>query len=215
MSSKKSGYSYFKGEKLIQYGVWELPYKNENDWRERIKWMAENLDKFCSEHYIDKIIVEDVPPIIENTQTVKVLSALQGCVIVICKLNNIKIDFISVPTWKNIIGIDTTHCKENKAVQKKCKLENRDYLGTYKKKVKANEKKMSIDYANKMFGINLIYKAPTSKFNQDDIADSINIVVSQTFNNIKKYNIDTIENVLNKIYDDTKNNYSKSKMGFN
>ena len=38
---------------------------------------------------------------------------------------------------------------------------------------------MSIDYANKTFNINLVWKSNTSKFNEDDIADSLNIAWSQ------------------------------------
>lgn len=205
MSSKKSGYSYFIDEKLIEYGLWEMTYETEHDWRERIKWMSNKLHSFCQEHKIDKIFVEDVPPTLDNSQTVKVLSALQGCVITIANINNINVEFISVPTWKNIIGIDTTHSKENKAIQKKCKLENKNMLKILKTNIKNNEKKMSVDYANKLFGIDLIYKSPSSKFNMDDISDSINIVVSQIFENPPKYDIDTIENIVEDIYNNIKN----------
>lgn len=202
MSSKKSGYSYFIENKLIKYGVWEMSYEEKNDWRERIVYMADKVNTFIQEHKIDIIVIEDVPPALDNSQTVKILSALQGCMLAICHIDNINIKFISVPTWKNKIGIDTTHSKEHKALTKIVKAENPKLLDKYKKAVKANEKKMSVDLVNKKFGLDLVYKSPTSKYNQDDIADSINIVSSQIY---KDYLYgENIEQMLYGLYEDIK-----------
>ena len=59
---------------------------------------------------------------------------------------------------------------------------------------------MSVDYVNNLFGLDLVYKSPSSKFNQDDIADSINIAWSQ-IGKVKPYNLDTFENIMNNFYD--------------
>ena len=40
-------------------------------------------------------------------------------------------------------------------------------------------KQSSIEYANKTFSLDLMWKSKTSKYNQDDIADAINIAYSQ------------------------------------
>ena len=40
-------------------------------------------------------------------------------------------------------------------------------------------KKSSVEYANKTFGLELAWKSKTSKFNQDDLADAINVAFSQ------------------------------------
>ena len=53
---------------------------------------------------------------------------------------------------------------------------------------------------NNLFGLDLVYKSPSSKFNQDDIADSINIAWSQ-IGKVKPYNLDTFENIMNNFYD--------------
>lgn len=211
MSSQKSGYSFFKDEKLVDYGVWQMTHEEESDWRERIKWMSTQLDTYCKEHKIDLIYVEDVPPTIDNSQTVKILSALQGCVLTICNLNSIDIKFISVTKWKNIIGIYLTHSKNFKEMIKDGKIKD---LQLFKKYVKAYEKKLSVDNANELFHIKLEWRSMSSKFNQDDIADSINIGASQIFGEKAKYKQYTFEHILNEVLKLSIENIEVKKRGF-
>ena len=58
---------------------------------------------------------------------------------------------------------------------------------------------MSVDYANNLFDLELVYKSPTSKFNQDDIADSINIAWSQ-IGDVKQYDLETFESIMDNFY---------------
>lgn len=203
MSSQKSGYALFRDKELVDCGMWELDSSKEHDWRTRIAFMANCVNKYCRSHFIDTIYVEDVPPILENTQTIKVLSALQGMLIAIATQHNIDIEFIPVKTWKQKIGINLVSSKENNA----CKKRIRDNFGKDAQKklnkvkgwTKAWEKKMSVDYANNLFDLELVYKSPTSKFNQDDIADSINIAWSQ-IGDVKQYNLETFEDIMDNFY---------------
>ena len=55
------------------------------------------------------------------------------------------------------------------------------------------------DYVNDVFGIDLVYKSPSSKFNQDDIADSINVAWSQ-IGDVEPYALDTFENITRRFY---------------
>ena len=203
MSSQKSGYALFKDKELIDYGMWELDSSKEHDWRTRIAFMANCVHKYCRSHFIDTIYVEDVPPILENTQTIKVLSALQGMLIAIATQHNIDIEFIPVKTWKQKIGINLVSSKENNACKKRIKenskADTQKKLNKVKGWTKAWEKKMSVDYANNLFGLELVYKSPTSKFNQDDIADSINIAWSQ-IGDVKQYDLETFENIMDNFY---------------
>lgn len=177
MSSHKSGYALFNNDKLLDYGLWEITSDEEQDWRKRIAYMADCVGKYCDEHKVDKIYAEDVPPIVQNSQTVKVLSALQGMLIAVAVQSHVKIEFIPVKTWKQKVGINLTSSHEYNVVKQNFK----DYYGNkanryiekLKNTTKAYEKKMSIDYVNQTFGLNLIYKSPSSKKNQDDIADAI------------------------------------------
>ena len=204
MSSQKSGYALFIDGKLSDYGLWQIDSGVEHDWRARIAYMADCVAKYCVEHNVQHIYVEDVPPTIENSQTVKILSALQGMLIACATLHNITINFVPVKTWKTKIGINLVASKENNACKKRIK-ENfgkqaTKYLNTVKGWTKAWEKKLSVDYVNNLFGLDLVYKSPSSKFNQDDIADSINIAWSQ-IGDVKEYDLESFESIMNRFYD--------------
>lgn len=203
MSSKKSGYALFVDGRLEDYGLWQAS-EDEKDWRKRISYMAECVGEYCHAHNIEEIYVEDVPPIMENTQTVKVLSALQGMLIAISKLQDIVIDFVPVKTWKNEIGINFVSSKENND----CKRRIKEYFGgnatqplnKVKGWAKAWEKKLSVDYVNYTFNLKLVYKSPTSKFNQDDIADAINIAWSK-IGDVEKYDLQDFKEIEDKFYE--------------
>lgn len=204
MSSHKSGYALFINDKLSDYGLWQLDNKTEPDWRHRIAYMADCVTQYCIDNCVDEIYVEDVPPIMENSQTIKVLSALQGMLIACATLHNINIHFIPVKTWKQKIGINLVSSKANNACKKKIKesfgKDATKNLNKVKGWTKAWEKKLSVDYVNYTFGLGLTYKSPTSKFNDDDIADSINIAWSQ-IGNVEEYNLETFEDIMNRFYD--------------
>ena len=204
MSSQKSGYALFIDSNLVDYGLWELNSSQEHDWRNRIAYMADCVAQYCVDNNVKKIYAEDVPPTLENSQTVKVLSALQGMLIACGTLHDIDIEFVPVKTWKQKIGINLGSSKANSSCKKRIK-ENfgsnaNKLLSRVKGWVKAWEKKLSVDYVNYTFGLNLVYKSPSSKFNQDDIADSINIAWSQ-IGDVKAYDLETFESIMNRFYD--------------
>lgn len=204
MSSHKSGYALFVNKELVDYGAWEMTNAQESDWRKRIAFMANCVGQYCVHHDVDVIYAEDVPPTLENSQTVKVLSALQGMLIAISILNDIDINFIPVKTWKQKIGINLASSKANNACKKRIKesfgKDATKNLNKVKSWTKAWEKKLSVDYANHVFGLDLIYKSPSSKFNNDDIADSINIAWSQ-IGSVKEYDLETFEDIMSRFYD--------------
>ena len=204
MSSHKSGYALFVNKELVDYGAWEMTNAQESDWRKRIAFMANCVGQYCVRHDVDVIYAEDVPPTLENSQTVKVLSALQGMLIAISILNDIDINFIPVKTWKQKIGINLASSKANNACKKRIKesfgKDATKNLNKVKNWTKAWEKKLSVDYVNHVFGLDLIYKSPSSKFNNDDIADSINIAWSQ-IGSVKEYDLETFEDIMSRFYD--------------
>lgn len=204
MSSHKSGYALFVNKELVDYGAWEMTNAQESDWRKRIAFMANCVGQYCVQHDVDVIYAEDVPPTLENSQTVKVLSALQGMLIAISILNDIEINFIPVKTWKQKIGINLASSKANNACKKRIKesfgKDATKNLNKVKNWTKAWEKKLSVDYVNHVFGLDLIYKSPSSKFNNDDIADSINIAWSQ-IGSVKEYDLETFEDIMGRFYD--------------
>ena len=204
MSSQMSGYALFVDNKLSDYGLWQIDGRIEHDWRARIAYMADCVTQYCIHNNVQHIYVEDVPPTIDNSQTVKILSALQGMLIACATLHNIKIDFVPVKTWKTKIGINLVASKENNACKKRIKetfgKQATKHLNIVKGWTKAWEKKLSVDYVNNLFGLDLVYKSPSSKFNQDDIADSINIAWSQ-IGDVKEYDLESFESIMNRFYD--------------
>lgn len=157
MSSKKSGYSLFDDKELKLYGLWEIP-EDITEWRDRIIWMSQQLDVFVKTHKVDQVFVEDVPLSMANPLTLKVLSALQGMIISVCTINNLKVSFIGVSQWRSALGL---------------------FTGTRKGTTREEMKKSSVEYANKTFGLNLVWKSKSSKYNNDDISDAINVAYSQ------------------------------------
>lgn len=157
MSSKKSGYSLFYDKELKTYGLWEIP-EDIKEWRDRITWMSQQLDVFVKTHKVDQVFVEDVPLSMANPLTLKVLSALQGMIISVCTINNLKVSFIGVSQWRSALGL---------------------FTGNRKDITREMMKQSSVEYANKTFGLNLVWKSKSSKFNSDDISDAINVAYSQ------------------------------------
>ena len=118
MSTQKTGYAIFENNKLIDYGCFEMLSTQEKDWRVRIKYMANQLGKLMGQYEFDKVYIEDVPPIINNSQTVKTLGALQGIVLGVTGVYTVPIEFIPVETWKNKLNINLSHSKEYNRAKK-------------------------------------------------------------------------------------------------
>ena len=156
MSSNKSGYALFDDKNLITYGLWEP--KDKMEWRDRVIYMGEQLDDFLKHNEVNQVYCEDVPLMMKNPQTLKMLSALQGVLMGVCVANNVKVTFISVSTWRSALGL---------------------FDKTQKGKERDEMKQKSIEMANRIFGLDLVYKSPSSKYNCDDISDSILIAYSQ------------------------------------
>lgn len=187
MATKKSGYSIFKDNKLCQYGLIEISDDNVGyieeikeilineygynkeilsylfKWQIRSQYMKVKVIDIIKNNNIDKIICEDVTEELKNASTLKWLSVLQGLLTEISINYNIPIIFFSPDQWRRNVEIDLYY-NEN---------------GKKKRKQREQLKKDSIELANKTFGLELIWKSPTSKFNEDDIADAINIAYSQ------------------------------------
>lgn len=214
LSTKKSGYCLFKDEEIIDFGLWSITDNKGAHWRERIVWMTQNFIDYIDKNTVDVIYCEDVPPITENSQTVKVLSALQGSIIAICALRNIRIEFIPVTTWKSAIGIDLSHSKEYKDF---VNLHKSEELYLFKKYIKHYEKALSVENANlhiRNLQKQLKWISFESKFNQDDIADSINVVLSQFNDDKYRYKQEEFKDIIEKMYVLSKENVEKKRRGF-
>lgn len=211
-ATNKTGYSYFENQRVLEWGCWNV--SEEKDWRKRIVQLATNIDELIKRTDVDVVYCEDALPTINNSQTVKMLSALHGAIILVCALNNVEAVFVPVETWKSQIGINLSHSKEYKDGKK-------NLLGDiriYSKYIKLYEKKMSVDLANKLFGIDgvhLDYRSGESKFNQDDISDSMMIAFSQAYPELCKYSLESFGDIVEKLRAKCYANREVYKRGFN
>lgn len=148
MSTKSSGWCIIDVEthKLIEYGRIEKYQDEESDMRKRVMYMMDNIRGIIDKYKPFAIVMEDVVPTINNSCTVKALAILQGAILGMCHTLKIRYDLVSVSTWHSALGI---------------------------LKKKGDLKEQSIKLTNKLYNINLVYKSKSSKFNEDDISDSI------------------------------------------
>ena len=154
-STKSTGWSIFDGKKLIAYGV----IKPEGqDWRERIVNQAPKLIEILNKYHPDKIYMEDVPLKAQNPKVLVQLGVVQGFFYGIAASFNIPIEFLIPSQWRSPMGL---------------------FDGTKNGTKRAEMKRKSIEKANDLFGLNLVWKSACSIKNDDDIADAVLIAYSQ------------------------------------
>lgn len=159
-STSCTGWSVWDDDDLIECG--KIKFKDKN-WRVRIQEQFNLLPELIKKYKPTEIIAEDVPLGGQGGKTTIVkLGVVQGVILSVCTLYNIKVTFKSVPIWRADIGL---------------------YDGTEKGKKRENLKPKSINLANELFGLDLkceytkkgIYSEAKS---DDDISDSILIYAS-------------------------------------
>lgn len=151
MSTTCTGWAVFKDENLEDYGK-IIPNKDK-EWQLRLQETAAEIKSIIIKYQPYKIIAEDVP--LKRSGGMKILvmlGAIQGALLGICGAYDIEYDLVSVSTWRRKVGL---------------------YDGTAEGKERSVLKQHSIELANKLFNLSLVYKTPTSKFNDDDISDAI------------------------------------------
>lgn len=157
-STNKTGWSIFKDNKLIDYGVIE-PTNPKDEWKNRIRTIMPQLANIIDKYNPNIAYVEDVPLMLNGgRKTLVILGAVQGSIIGLFSSRYIPVEFIPVSTWRSALNLFTGKKEDTK----------REHM-----------KQSSIEYANKIFEINLKWVSPNSKKNEDDIADAINVCWSQ------------------------------------
>lgn len=154
-STKSTGWSIFDGKELIGYGIIKPDGK---DWRERIVNQAPKLIEIINKYHPEKIYMEDVPLKAQNPHVLVQLGAVQGFFYGVAASFDIPIEFLAPSQWRSPMGL---------------------FDGTREGTKRAEMKRKSVEKANELFGLNLIWKSPSSKFNEDDIADAVLVAYSQ------------------------------------
>ena len=129
-ATRCSGYSYFEDGEYIASGVVDLS-KSKLDTYERSFEMAKELWAVIKKYRPEFLIIEDVQNQ-SNTNTVIILSRLQGMLIGYAEAHGVKVNILLPSQWRKILGF------------------------TQGPKVKRAElKQQSIDYVKEHYGINV------------------------------------------------------------
>lgn len=154
-STRSTGWSIFDGKELVGYGVIK---PDGEGWREHIINQAPELIAILQKYRPKKIYMEDVPLKAQNPKVLVQLGAVQGFFYGLVASFNIPIEFIIPSKWRSPMGL---------------------FDGTREGTKRAEMKRKSVEKVNNLFGLNLKWKSPSSKFNDDDIADAVLIAYSQ------------------------------------
>lgn len=153
-STSCTGWAIFDNNELRAYGA--IKPKGD-DWRDRVMDLTMQLSDIFHKYRPEIVYAEDVP-MKKGSLTIEKLGAVQGVVLALCAGYKIHPCFLLPSKWRGDLNLfDGTR----NGLQ-------RDVL-----------KKKAIEMANEEFGLNLTWVAPSSKKNDDDIAESILIAYSQ------------------------------------
>lgn len=151
-STKCTGYCIFKDNKLLSYDKIKIE-DSTMDWRDRVIWMTKHLSKIAQEEKVEEICVEVPIKTSRNVKTLELLFSLHGALIGMAEALHIHMIPVEVSQWRKQLHLLTGIPKGE---------DNRAIL-----------KQRSIELANELYDLNLVWKSPSSKFNDDDISDSI------------------------------------------
>lgn len=152
-STTCSGWCIFDDEKLIGYGK-IAPNDNSLTWRERIVWMMRQVALIIKKYKVEELMAETPVKTIKNVNTLEQLFSLHGAILGVASTLHIKFTPVDVNQWRKNLGLLKDIPKDTK--------DKRAIL-----------KERSINMANEIYDIDLVWKSPSSKFNDDDISDAI------------------------------------------
>lgn len=159
-STSCTGYSFFDGDKLIAYGELKPTGKT---WQERIVNLVPDIVKLVKQYRPDIAYIENVPLIDRQMQTLVTLGALQGMFLSVLTSFHVRLEFLLPNQWRSQVG--------------------GIFDGTLQGRKRDKLKQRAIERANELFGTSFLWVSPTSKKNQDDVAESILIAYSQIVKN--------------------------------
>lgn len=155
-STRSTGYGVFQNDKLIDYGIIK---SEELDWRNRLLIQSKVLGELFDKYNPEEVFVEDVPLNPRGgIKTAVMLGAVQGMVYGLGASRKIEMKFVLPSVWRSPLGL---------------------FDGTKEGKKREVLKQKSVEKANELFGLELVYKSPSSKQNCDDISDAILLCYSQ------------------------------------
>ena len=131
LATHRTGCCVFDDNNLIYYT--NIEANKKDDFRNRIKYIANEIDAIIKKYSPSKIFLEDAP-IIKNSSA-SMLLIMQGYILSIIDKYNILVEFFQPSAWRKEIGV----------------------IG------KDEVKQRTIDYVNKRFDLNFFYKKDSIK----------------------------------------------------
>lgn len=152
-STKSTGYSVFKNDELIDYG---LVKADNSNMMYRLQDMYVEIKTLITKYRPELIIMEDVPMTGVNLKVAKDLCVLQGLIYSLGIEKNKQILFVLPSSWRSAVGVF-----EGKKTREQMK---REY-----------QKERAINLVNERYNLKLEW---TTKYNDDkngfsDIAEAI------------------------------------------
>lgn len=184
LSTKKTGWAFFKDNSLKDYGVISC---NHKDSRARSIVMQDELREVASKRDIDRIVVEDLA-VYTNFKTIVALGVVHGCLLSLCNELGIELIAYDPSEWRSLTGVNrkVVTCKtcgwSEKIIDKtfvkvcpKCGEDRKSYLSSKDLKNRLDLKEIAVKVANKKYGLKLQFYQRDTKENKsdDDIAEAI------------------------------------------
>lgn len=161
-STTSTGWSIWDKRGLAAYGV----IKPEGEeWRERLVHEGVKIREIIEQYHPTRIVMEDVPLKNGNMKALVILGAVQGYFIGIASSYSIPVKFVLPSEWRSPLGL---------------------YDGTREGTKRKELKRKAIEMVNDLFGLNLTWVSPSSKKNDDDIAEAILLGYAQVKGKSKK-----------------------------
>lgn len=156
MATHKTGWCVIDGNELIDYGLIQAD-KKQKDFRKRIVEIFSEIEKIIKRYKPDEIVIEEVP--IYN-EAGSYLLVMQGYMVAICNKYSKPLYLYRPNEWRKKLNIIGNNGKE----------------ALKKNQVKGK----TVAWANKKFGLNLVFYEKDTKahISDDDIADAIGIAVA-------------------------------------
>jgi len=150
LATHRTGCCVFNDNNLIYYA--NIDANEKDDFRNRIRCIANEIDVIIKKYSPNKIFLEDAP-IIKNSSA-SMLLIMQGYILSVIDKYNILVKLFQPSEWRKEIGIIG---KNGRAALKTDEIKQR-----------------TIDYVNKRFDLNFFYKKDSIK-SDDNIADAIGV----------------------------------------
>lgn len=114
-STNVTGYSVWKDESLIKYGV--IDHSDmKNDATDRFNTMCDDIIDLIKGIKPDRVIVEDIAQH-QNVNVLKVLARLQGIIMYHCYTLDMPIEIIAPTAWRKKLGFEQGKMKRDELKQ--------------------------------------------------------------------------------------------------